>query len=104
MPFQTTTTAAPAPVVGRARAALLVLEHAERTGLPMPFDVTVHDHNPAVSMLFRSVADLAQWALWIETQVVEHRAADGTIHHIATGHALDQAVRLVRVESSGAGR
>ena len=76
MPFQTTTTAAPAPVVGRARAALLVLEHAERTGLPMPFDVSVQDYSPAIGMLFRSVADLAEWALWLETQVVERRAAD----------------------------
>lgn len=97
MSHLTTTAPAPSPVVGRARAALLILEHAERLGLPMPFSVEATDHTQRVALMFRSVADLAEWALWLEVPVGEELHGE-SVHHIALGDALDQPVRLVRVE------
>lgn len=97
MPYLTTTAPAPSPVVGRARAALLILEHAERLGLPMPFSVDSTDYSPRLGMLFHSVADLAQWALWLEVPVGEEIHGDH-IHHVALADALDEPVRLVRIE------
>lgn len=100
---QTTTTATTSPVVGRTRAALLILEHAQRIGLPMPFSIEATDHYPRVSMLFRSVADLAEWALWLEVPVGEEQGTE-FVHHVALGTALDQPVRLVRSETKAASR
>lgn len=96
MPYLPNTAPAPSPVIGRARAALLILEHAERLGLPMPFHVNLSDYSEP-SMLFGSLGDLAQWALWIGATVSEEPYQD-QVHHTADGNALDQPVRLVRVE------
>jgi hypothetical protein len=86
-------------VIGRARAALLILEHAQRLGLPMPFSVETTDHTLRITLMFRSVADLAQWALWLEVPVGEEQHPE-FVHHIALADALDQPVRLVRVEGA----
>lgn len=94
MPFQTLTEAP--TILSRSRAVQLILEHAERLDLPMPFDVTVTDHSDP-SLMFRSLGDLAQWALWIGAIVIEQPHGD-RVHHVATGHALEQPIRLVRVE------
>lgn len=93
------TTQTTSPVVGRTRAALLILEHAERIGLPIPFDVNVSLTLEPVAFLFRSLADLAQWALWVESPIVEESWAN-----VAVGTALDQPVRLVHVELGKANR
>ena len=97
MPNPTTTAPAPSPVIGRARAALLILEHAERLGLPMPFALDITDHTDRLGLMFRSVADVAEWALWLDVPVTEEIYPDN-VHHVAVGDALDQPVRLVRVE------
>lgn len=97
MPYLPDTAPAPSPVIGRARASLLVLEHADRLGLPMPFSVEPTDYGPRVTLMFRSVADLAEWASWLEVPVGEELHGEH-VHHVALGDALDQPVRLVRVE------
>lgn len=96
MPYLPDTAPALSPVIGRVRAVLLILEHAQRLDLPMPFHVNVTDYS-APSMLFDSLGDLAQWTLWIGATVSEQPYQD-QVHHVAEGDALDQPVRLIRVE------
>lgn len=92
--MDTTTTAN--PVTSSTRAALLILEHAERTGLPLPFNVQTTDWTGSVSFLFASLASLTEWAQWLDAPIGELDARD-SVHHIVTGVALDQHIRCTYV-------
>lgn len=101
MPYLTPAPPATSPLLGRTRAALLILEHAERLDLPMPWSVEATDYQQRISLMFRSVAELAEWALWLEVPISEETYGQH-VHHVALGEALDQPVRLVRVERTAA--
>lgn len=83
-------------IVRRTRAALAILEHAERVGLPLPFDVDFTDYRDSISMIFHTLADLTDWALWLESPITEKAVGDNT-HHVVEGTALDGVVRLTVV-------
>ena len=67
------TTTTDSKVMSRTRAALLILEHAERIGLPLPFTHTVADYlspeNAPVTFGFDRLDQVADWALWMETTI-----------------------------------
>lgn len=86
-----TTTIANA-VTSSTRAALLILEHAERTGLPMPWSVHTNDADQPVRLMFDSLPDLTEWALWLGQPIGEH-TTDTHVHHGVQGDALDHPVR-----------
>jgi hypothetical protein len=96
----TTTTAAPA--ITDTRAALLILEHAERTGLPLPHGVQVAEYlgsvyGASIDFMFASLADLTDWAQWMEV-AIEETVREGCVILSATGDALDARVRCVVVQ------
>lgn len=92
-----------ATVTRDTRAAFLVLEHAERIGLPMPDSVLVADYLGAIygatiDLAFPTLADLTDWARWMEVTVEETPGA-GCVLFSATGDALGAQVRCVAVTS-----
>jgi hypothetical protein len=96
-----TTQTAPGAVTSTTRAAKLILEHADRIGLPAPFTITVADG--AVSFGFDTLADLTDWALWMETQIDEHTLPSGQVQHRAEGVALEQPLTVWHITAKSAG-
>lgn len=88
------TTTTPARIASTAAAVAAVLEHAHQAGLPEPCYVTVGLGRPHLQV--RTVAEVAEWALYLGTQVVNNVSpADPTVlFHDADGESLDLAVRV----------
>lgn len=95
MPTTTTT------VTNRTHAAYLVIEHAELTGLPLPFSVRAADFDDRIDLQFASLAQLTEWAKWLDAPIGEHRVGDD-IHHEILGSALDQPIRCNYVATASA--
>lgn len=94
----TTTIATTAsPVVSTTRAALLILEHAERVDLPLPFNVQTTDHRDRVDLLFSSLAAVTEWSKWIDSPIGETTTAHGNVHHDCIGRALDHPIRCTYI-------
>lgn len=89
-----TTTRTASTVTSNTRAALLILEHAERTGLPLPYDVQTHDASPKVYLQFGSLAAVTEWAAWLDQPIGEY-VTDTHVHHSVQGIALEQPIRCV---------
>lgn len=64
----------------QTRAAALVLEHAQKIGLPEPWVVEVTPWAVEVCLRFKSIGDLAEWARYTETQIVENELPSGSLH------------------------
>ena len=79
------------------RAILLIQEHAERIGLPLPHIVTLDDYDVRIHV--KTLADLTDWAKWMETTVTsEHYGAD-SVHYCCKGLALDHPLQVFYIEA-----
>jgi hypothetical protein len=78
-----------ATILTDLRAALAILEHAERLALPIPWDVDVSGDE--INFAFDSLAELAQWAQHMEVSVIEDTAG-AYRHYNADGHLSDRKV------------
>lgn len=75
------TAQAETPARRTQRAGHLLSYGADR-GLPAPFVVSVTEHEASAG--FRSVAQLADWALWFEATITDRPTAGGqTVMHEA---------------------
>jgi hypothetical protein len=75
------------------------MEHAERIGLPEPQHVTVDDTG-YIAFGFARLADLTDWALWMEATLEERTLTSGQLHRSATGDALEQRIEVWHVTLS----
>lgn len=87
-------TTTPSRIASTAAAVAAVLEHAHQAGLPEPCHVTLGLGRPQLQV--RTVAEVAEWALYLGTQVVSSVSiADPTVlFHDADGQSLELAVRV----------
>lgn len=89
--------------VQKARAVLLVLEHAEQIGLPLPFTHTVAEYSDPdtapVSFGFDRLDQVTDWVLWMESTITTVTTLSGQIVHKARGNALDLPIEVWSVES-----
>lgn len=99
---QTMTAAPPQTTVSEARAALTILEHAARIGLPLPFNATVTTQGPP-TFHFDNLAEVTDWAKWMEAQIESESFPDGSVHHRARGAALDHPIKVVTVTFAATG-
>ena len=79
-------------VLRKTKAAAKIVEHAEHTGLPIPYSVEANDL-AAISLGFDTLAALTEWALWMESPVKEQPSEFGVSHH-ASGTALEEPIRV----------
>lgn len=89
-----TTTTMPSKIATAAAAVAAVLDHAHHAGLPEPCHVTLGIGRPHLQV--RTIAEVAEWALYLGTQVVTSTSiADPAVtFHDADGQSLELAVRV----------
>lgn len=87
------------PIVNRARAATLLLEHAERIDLPLPYSIEATDYTSELRLMLRNLADLTTWALAIETPI-EEQVIGQKVHHTVDGRLLDQRIHLAVITTN----
>jgi len=97
------TTATATTITQTTRSVLLILEHAERIGLPAPFTHTVANYadpdTAPVTFGFDRLDQVADWAKWMETTVTsEHYGAD-SVHYCCKGLALDHPLQVFYIEA-----
>ncbi|MEE3126374.1 MAG: hypothetical protein VX494_04110 [Actinomycetota bacterium] len=81
----------------RLIAVAALIRYAEERGLPAPDSVTASPDEVALS--FELLADLADWALWFDVQIVETKSLQGrSVVHEGQGPALGAGLRLMHVE------
>lgn len=84
--------------LNQAKAAVMLLEEALTTGLPMPFDISVTAHSP-LRLMFDTRGEVDAWAVWIvDGTSHDNHAESGDVHHRFDGVVFDILVRLVAVE------
>ncbi len=80
-----TTIAVPNPMISGLRGALATMEAAERAGLPIPTYATISAGafgGPQLSLIPETLADLSEWADWLDVKVYVHgQALNGQDHH-----------------------
>jgi len=93
-----TTETATNTVTSNARAAVRILEHAERIGLPMPFVIGANEYD--LSFQFEHFSELVDWAAWMEVEIASEWS-DKTQHHHhrAESTALGLTVACVTTET-----
>jgi hypothetical protein len=90
-----------APSLADTAVALgLVLRHAQAIGLPMPCGMDITDQDGPVELQFDRLAEVADWAAWLEVQVEQEKhpayltdLIGPSSTHAATGKALELPVR-----------
>lgn len=75
----------------------LLLEHAQRIGLPEPDQAMVHGFSSDVWLRFTSLDDLTEWAKACESPIHQTDAPDGSYAHFHIGHKqrcelIDQSI------------
>ena len=88
------------PVIVRKASGMAdILRLAASNGLPMPCDATVDELR--ASLWFRTLADLTDWALWMDASIGDTAISDGErVHHQAVGRVLDQHVAVWTITPS----
>lgn len=84
-------------IYATARAAALVLTHAEDLGLPAPSIVSFYD-DPRINVHFERYEDLADWSTYAETPIEFHETKAGTIHHKLEATVLELEISAVYIE------
>lgn len=77
-----------------------VLTHAAELGLPMPADVLIGAGvasvgGPAVRFDMATLADLTEWALYLDECISTEQLTPSVDHHSVEGQALELPVRLI---------
>lgn len=100
----TTTSSTSTTATGNLRAALLIVEHAERIGLPAPCTINVGAYSTSFSV--DTLEELTDWAAWLEEPIKDSVSAAGNAHYNVDGLALDHPinVHLVVLATKGASR
>lgn len=94
-----TTTRTADAVIRNTRAALIVLDHAERVGLPLPMSVMTEgvDCIPT-TFVFTNLEDLAEWSRWTEKPIASREHPSGTVTYDLTSVELDHEIRCMFVK------
>ena len=74
-----------------------ILAHAERCGLPTPVQITIYSGGLPTLFEFERLADLADWAAWLETTITDFLGQAAT-YHVAVGDALDHPITIMYTE------
>lgn len=97
---RTTRNSAPRTDPLDAVALAHVLTHAAHVGLPMPVDVhlgvgVASLGGPAVRFDMATIADLAEWSLYLEQPIHTEPLTAEMDHHTIEGEVLELPVRLI---------
>lgn len=85
----------PRPTTSNTRAAVLIMEHAERIGLPEP--QTVYTSPYWTSFGVDNLEALTDWANWMEAPIRDYVDDGGNAHYNVDGLALEHTLNVYLV-------
>jgi hypothetical protein len=88
----------PSAMATRLQRAAGLLTYAVARGLPEPRETVVTGES--LALVFATLPDLADWALWFEVQIVDTTpdGLGGAQLHRASGPALGEGLSLLHLE------